>query len=464
MQIKKKITITYIALSGISTLLLCIVVYFAFKTNNQYYFLKRLQDRAKIAASIHYQEDPLKAQYYLQLKATGLEELIDEKDYVLRVNGENTFEYNTDLQLPPEFYTEVMKKKSAWIMEEDHRYYYGQIFNESDVKYMVIVSAKDRRGNTSLIFIGQILLFGGIAFIVIAYFLGRFLAIRVINPVSRITKEVNHISASNLHNRLPETDDSDEIGDLAKTFNNMLDRLETSFEIQANFINNASHELNTPITTIIAETEIALLKERKPEEYITTIESISRQATRLANLTESLLKLTQTGYDGKKQVQDIARIDEILMDVKADLDRLYPHNRVNINLSNIPEDESLLILPCNKPLLELAVGNIISNGVKYSDNDEVFVRLSADKQSIKIAITDIGIGIPPEDIPYLYEPFFRGKKAASKHVGYGLGLPLAMKIIRMHGGELIIQSEPDKGTVVNIVFLHSKIKNSNVKS
>jgi signal transduction histidine kinase len=464
MQIKKKITITYIALSGVSTLLLCIVVFFAFKKNNQYYFLKRLQDRAKIAASIHYQNDPEKAKYYQDLKTTGLEELIDEKDYVLKVSGENTFEYNTNLHLPPEFYSEVMKKGSAWTMENDHLFYYGQIFNESGVKYMVIVSAKDRRGNTSLIYISQILLFGGIGFIIIAYFFGKLLAARVINPVSRITKEVNHISASNLHNRLPETNDSDEIADLTKTFNTMLDRLETSFEIQANFINNASHELKTPITTIIAETEIALLKTREPEEYIAAIESISRQATRLANLTESLLKLTQTGYDGQKQVQDIARIDDLLLDVKADLDRLYPENRVNINLKKIPEDDSLLVLPCNRPLLELAIGNIISNGVKYSDNDEVFVSLFADKTNIKIAITDIGIGIPAEDIPYLYEPFFRGKKAASKHVGYGLGLPLAMKIIRMHGGELIIQSEPDKGTVVNIVFNRSNIRNSNVKS
>lgn len=464
MQIKKKITITYIALSGISTLLLCIVVYFLFTQNNQYYFIKRLQDRAKIVASIHYQNDPVKARYYQELKANGLEELIEEKDYVLRVNGKNTFEYNTELQLPPEFYSDVMKNGSGWTMQDEYRYYYAQIFNESGVEYMVIVSAKDRRGNTSAIYIFRLLTIGGICFIIVAYFFGRFLASRVITPVSRITNEVKRISASNLHNRLPKRDESDEIADLTRTFNDMLDRLETSFEIQANFINNASHELKTPITTIIAETEIALLKERPAAEYITSLENINKQATRLGNLTESLLKLTQTGYDGQKQVQDIARIDEVLMDVKCDIDKIYPQNRVTINLKKVPEDDSLLVLPCNRPLLELAIGNIITNGVKYSDNDEVFVSLTADNNSIKIIISDIGIGIPPEDVPYLYEPFFRGKKAASKYAGYGLGLPLAMKIIRMHGGELIIQSEPDKGTVVNIVFDRLNIKNSNVKS
>lgn len=462
MQIRKKITVTYIALSCFSTLLLSAVIFFLFKQNNEYYFLKRLQDRAKIASSIYYQNDPLKTRYFQEFKKEGLEELIEEKDYVLKVNGKNTFEYNTDIHLPPDFYAEVMKTGSSWI-EEDYRYYYGQIFKESGQKYMVIVTAKDRRGNTSAIYIVQILVFGGLGFLILAYFFGRFLALRVIDPMARITKEVKRISASNLHNRLPEVEGNDEISDLTKTFNDMLDRLETSFEIQANFINNASHELKTPITTIIAETEIMLLKEREVEEYVSSLENINRQASKLGNLTESLLKLTQTGYDGTKQVLDIARIDELLLEAKASIDTLFPDNRVSIKLHNIPEDESLLTIPCNRPLLELALNNIISNGVKYSDNNEVFVTLSADKSKIKIAITDIGIGIPPEDIPYLYEPFFRGK-IASKYNGYGLGLPLAMKIIRMHNGELQIQSETGKGTVVNITFYKNNIRNSNLKS
>ncbi|GEP49542.1 two-component sensor histidine kinase [Flavobacterium noncentrifugens] len=450
MQIRKRITITYVTLSVLSTLLLCLAVLVLFRQNNRYYFIKRLQDRAKIVASIHYQNDPQKAEYYRKLKTEGLEELIDENDFVLKVNGGNTFEYNTDLQLPTEFYTEVMQKKSGWI-EESHRYYYGQVFDESGQKYMVIITAKDRRGNLSTLYIVRILFIGGLAFIILAYFLGRFLARRVVLPMSRITKEVKRISASNLHNRLPQPENDDEMSDLTSTFNDMLDRLETSFEIQANFINNASHELKTPITTIIAESEIMLLKTRQPEEYQEALTNIYNQATRLGNLTESLLKLTQTGYDGQKQVKDIARLDELLMDVKAELDKLQPGNRVSLRLDDLPEDDSLLLIPCNKPLIELALSNIISNGVKYSNNEPVFVTIGANQKYLTVTITDIGIGIPAEDIPHLYEPFFRGKEA-SRYNGYGLGLPLAMKIIRMHNGELKIQSQPDEGTIVTIVF------------
>lgn len=462
MDIRKKITFTYVALSTFSTLLLCIIVFVFFRENNQYYFLKRLEDRAKIVASIHFQKDPNKTKYYSDLKKNGLEELIEEEEYVLKVNSENTFEYNTNLNLPNDFYTNILKTGKDFF-EIDNKYYLGQTFTENNQKYIVIVGARDRRGNTTTIFIVKIMLFGGIGFIFLTFFLGRFLAKRVINPVARITKEVNRISASNLHNRLPEVSNSDEISDLTTTFNDMLDRLETSFEIQANFINNASHELKTPITTIIAEAEIMLLKERAVSEYVQSLENIYSQASRLGNLTESLLKLTQTGYDGKKQVLDIARIDELLMDVKSDIDKLFPNNRVSIKLNFAPKDSNLLLIPCNKPLLELAINNIIANGVKYSDNNEVFVTLSANQEQIKIAINDIGIGIPPEDIPHLYEPFFRGK-IATRYTGYGLGLPLAMKIIRMHDGELQVQSEENKGTIVTIVFKKSNIKKSNVQS
>jgi signal transduction histidine kinase len=462
MDIRKKITFNYVALSTFSTSLLCVIVFFLFRENNRYHFLKRLDDRAKIVASIHFQKDPEKIKYYKNLKKDGLEELIEEQEFVHRINSENSFDYNTNLNLPNEFYTNILSTGKDFF-EVDNKYYLGQVFKEGSQKYIVIVAARDRKGKDTTIYIVKIMLFGGIGFVFLAFFLGRFLAKRVINPVVRITKEVNRIRASNLHNRLPEVKNSDEISDLTNTFNDMLDRLETSFEIQANFINNASHELKTPITTIIAESEIMLLKERQVSEYIESLENIYSQASRLGNLTESLLKLTQTGYDGKKQVSDIARIDELLMDVKSDLDKIYPDNRVSIKLNFAPKDSNLFLLPCNKPLLELAINNIITNGVKYSDNNEVFVTLSASNEMIKISINDIGIGIPPEDIPHLYEPFFRGKIAA-KYIGYGLGLPLASKIIRMHDGELQVQSEQNKGTIVTIIFKKTYIKNFNVES
>lgn len=135
----------------------------------------------------------------------------------------------------------------------------------------------------------------------------------------------------------------------------------------------------------------------------------------------------------------------------GDLNIRYPDNKVHFRMGENQDDDVLLTLPCNKPLLSLALMNIISNAVKYSDNQEVFVSLTADETAISIVINDIGIGIPKEDVPHLFEPFFRGKNA-TRYAGYGLGLPIAQKIIRMHHGEISIQSEQGKGTVVIIRF------------
>lgn len=450
MQIRKRITFTYVALSVLSTLLLLLVVLVLFRQNNEYYFLKRLQDRAKIVASIHFQHDPEKAAYYRALKSQGLEELIDEADYVLRVHDGKTFDYNTALHLPPQFYTTVLATGKSNYENGDNRYYYAQLFAEDGQQYIVVVTAKDRRGHLTTLYMIRIFLIGGIAFVVLAYFLGRVLARRFVQPVKRITSEARSISAYNLHNRIAPPDSSDEIADLVTTFNGMLDRLESSFEIQSNFINNASHELKTPVTTIITEAEIMLLKERSPQEYRETIERIHSQAIRLGHLTESLLKLSQSGYDHAQPVQDVASIADILDDIKRNLDQSIPENQVAVRIeSNVKPNQ--LLLNCNRALLELSLSNIISNAVKYSDNKVVFVTVSVVKKALAITVTDIGIGIPAEDLPHLYEPFFRGK-SATRYQGYGLGLPLAMKIIGMHGGDIQVQSEPEKGTVVRIVF------------
>ncbi len=459
MKTRTRITLSYAALTGITIVLLCTTVFFLVKTNKQQYFISRLKDRASIVAQGYLEGDEL----VRSLKEEYLDPLPFEQDFILKVNPvAGTFESDIRLRLPSQFYQNVLQNTSDWIVS-DYLFHYGQLFGDVDNEFMVIVSAKDEQGRERLIFLRNVLIFGSLGSIFMAIILGGIFAHRVIKPVSVITKEVNRISASNLHKRLPMSAAVDEIEALKRTFNDMLDRLETSFEIQSNFINNASHELRTPIATIMAETEILLSKKRDVQEYEKALQNIYLYAQKLGSLTESLLKLTQTGYDGEKQVMDIVRVDELLMEIMSDLNKRFPNNKVSFRVTELPDDEFLITMPCNKALLNLALINIISNSVKYSDNQEVFVTLEVKGNTTKIVISDIGIGIAKEDVPHLFEPFFRGKNTG-KYIGYGLGLPIAQKIIRMHAGELSIQSEPNKGTIVTIIFRKPTLKNSNFNS
>jgi signal transduction histidine kinase len=459
MKTRVRITIMYAMLTGFTIILLSTIVFILVKTNKQQYFISRLKDRASIVAQGQFESD----RFMRNLKRDYLDPLPNENDYILKANpAAGTFEYDMRLNLPAEFYQNIIGKSTAWIVS-DYTFYYGQLFNNNSEAFIVIVSARDELGKERLLFLRNVLIFGSLGSILMAVVLGGLFAQRVIHPVAAITREVKRISASNLHKRLPMSRSVDEIEELKETFNDMLDRLETSFEIQSNFINNASHELKTPIATIMAQTEILLSKKREVHEYEEALQNISLYAQKLASLTESLLKLTQSGYDGEKQVMDIVRMDEILLEIMSDIDKRYPEHKVNLRLDDMPEDELTLTLSCNKPLLSLALMNIISNAVKYSDNQEVFVSLHADDAVIVVIITDIGIGIAPEDVPHLFEPFFRGKNSI-KYEGYGLGLPIAQKIIRIHHGELNVQSEQNKGTMVTITFKKQTLKNSNINS
>ncbi len=457
MTTKVKITLTFAILTGVTVILLCTVVFFLVKKNKQQYFVSRLKDRASIVAP------DLVAGEELRVFREDLDPLSEEQYFIIPVNGSvKNSETQARPQLPDSFYDRVLSQGETWVVNQ-YVFHYGQLVSHEGKKFVIVVSARDELGKVRLSFLRNVLIFGSIGSILITVVVGRFFARRVIQPVSAITKEVNRISASNLHMRLPISTSFDELEQLKHTFNDMLDRLETSFEIQSNFINNASHELKTPIATIMAETEILLSKKREIPEYEDALRNINKYAQKLGTLTESLLKLTQTGYDGQKQVLDIVRVDEILLEVLGDLNILFPDNKVNLRMDDSPEDELLLTWPCNRPLLSLALLNIIGNAVKYSDNKEVFVVLCVNDEAIRITITDVGIGIAQEDVPHLFEPFFRGKNAG-RYTGYGLGLPIAQKIIRVHGGVLNIQSEQGKGTLATISFNRAALKNVNLNS
>jgi signal transduction histidine kinase len=218
-------------------------------------------------------------------------------------------------------------------------------------------------------------------------------------------------------------------------------------------VSNASHELRTPLTTIMGEADIALKKARTNEEYRQSLQIILNEAGKLDHLTSSLLGLAQSGFDGKKQRRTVVRMDELVCEVKAAIDELHPENHVQLHFGELPPSEQQLSVEGNYHLLKLAITNIVVNACKYSNDRPVKLSLYVIKDKITIGVVDEGIGIPASELKYVFEPFYRASNT-DRYEGHGVGLPLARNIIRLHNGELLIRSEENKGTVVEIV-LHS---------
>jgi signal transduction histidine kinase len=255
--------------------------------------------------------------------------------------------------------------------------------------------------------------------LVVMLLLSFYFSRHIFDPIKDITEKVKQISTQNIHLRLINKDAESEVSELINTFNDLFNRIETSFETQKNFISNASHELGTPLTAIIGEADVALMKFRTTDEYVQSIKSILQQAERLDQITKSLLFLAQTGYKGKAITFEMVRIDQVLWETKELIDKLNPANKILFELSLLPDDPKKLKVHGNKQLLQLAFANIVNNACKYSGNKQVVVYIASSNSNVIVTTKDDGIGIPEVELKFIYDPFFRASNT-KLFEGYGI--------------------------------------------
>ena len=425
--------------------LFSVFIYFSVSNYSEKNFFKLLEARAYKVAKERLDEKITKSD------PNSPEKLPHEKDFFIPIdNTLNVKEQVQKIGIPASFFESVINDKSAEFVSEKYLYK-GIRYQSISGDYIVITAAENYFEINQADNLIRTLLFAILASLILILYIALYFSKNIFKPISEITEQVKEISSENLHLRLNDSNRSDELNELARTFNNMLDRIETSFETQNNFISNASHELRTPLTAIIGEADVVLTKPRANEEYVETLKIILQEADKLDNKTKALLFLAQTGFNGKVQKFDKVRVDQLLWDVKENLESLNPKSKIHLDMDLLPENPMKLKVNGNIQLLHLAFSNIISNGCKYSNFDTVTVSIGASDDFVYIVIKDNGIGIPENEIKYIYDPFFRATNTKNFE-GYGIGLPLTRNIIRMHKGTLLVTSIENKATTVQITL------------
>lgn len=425
--------------------LFSVFIYFSVSNYSEKNFFKLLEARAYKVAKERLDEKITKSD------PNSPEKLPHEKDFFIPIDKTlNIKEQVQKIGIPASFFESVINAKSSEFVSEKYLYK-GIRYQSISGDYIVITAAENYFQINQADNLIRTLLFAILASLILILYIALYFSKNIFKPISEITEQVKEISSENLHLRLNDSNRSDELNELARTFNNMLDRIETSFETQNNFISNASHELRTPLTAIIGEADVVLTKPRANEEYIETLKIILQEADKLDNKTKALLFLAQTGFNGKVQKFDKVRVDQLIWDVKENLESLNPKSKIYLDMDLLPENPMKLKVNGNAQLLHLAFSNIISNGCKYSNFDTVTVSIGASDDFVYIVIKDNGIGIPENEIKYIYDPFFRATNTKNFE-GYGIGLPLTRNIIRMHKGTLLVTSIENKGTTVQITL------------
>lgn len=329
--------------------------------------------------------------------------------------------------------------------------------------YLLTAAAFDEYGYTKLrkLLSTAILVFVcSMAFI---YLCGVYFSKKALQPVTEMTSKVRKISATSLDLRLNVLRNGDELAELAKTFNGMLERLEKSFDAQKSFVSNISHELRTPLAAVTAELELALRDEKTTEEYKTALKNALGDARKLARLSDSLLDLAKTDYDATEISFKPARTDEILLDARSDVIKRNPEYQISIEFDNVEGGESLMIR-ANEYLLKTAFANLMENGCKFSKDKSCLVTIGAEitgpgkekaNPPLTLRFSDKGIGIPEDDMPFIFTPFYRGANTHFTH-GNGIGLSLTQKIIHLHGGKITVKSAEGEGSVFSVTLFPAK--------
>lgn len=284
-------------------------------------------------------------------------------------------------------------------------------------------------------------------FVVIAAVGAYLFSKKAVSPIERITESAQEISSgSDLSKRLETIRAPREISNLAETFNGMFERLQSSFENEKRFTSDASHELRTPLAVIKAECEYALSQNADAEDRTQALESIEEQADKMASLVASLLAVTRAEQGQTRFALEEANLGELVSDV---CDKFKPTKNISLNA----EINNNIIINMNSSLITQLVENLLSNADKYGrENGVINVKLESDGDEAILSVKDNGIGIGKDDLPRIWNRFYRADASRSETEGFGLGLALVRKIAEIHSAECVAESEIGEFTEIKIIF------------
>ena len=277
---------------------------------------------------------------------------------------------------------------------------------------------------------------------------GYFLACRVLQPVQIMTKAAKLISADRLQERIIVANPDDELGELAETLNQMIERLERSFTEMQRFTADAAHELRTPLAIIRSEAEVALRLPRSGDEYCGVLENLLEDTNRLSTMADQLLFLSRQDTGMSPKVRDNFALDELLREVVGNMQLVAHEKGVELQLSSNPSCQ----LDSDSRLLRRVFINLIDNAIKFTGHKgQVSVASRLSSAEVMIQVRDSGVGIAPEHLSHVFDRFYRVDAARSGDGnGAGLGLSICQSIVRSLHGRINVESNVGRGTTVSV--------------
>ena len=270
----------------------------------------------------------------------------------------------------------------------------------------------------------------------------------VLKPLKELSSAIEEISGNDLSNRVEIQGRQDEIGRLARSFNQMMDKVSASFERQKRFSASAAHELKTPLATILVNLEVLELDGKtSPDRMEKVLTIVKANTERMIRLVEDLMRLTS---DKDHEMEEEVELSEVFAITLYELSPLIRKKDLTVSIENTPD----ISLTGSRVMLYRVMSNLLENAAKYNrEHGSISIVTGRDDNGVTVKIEDTGIGIPEEALPHIFEPFYRVDQSRSRAVGgAGLGLPLVKDIVEKHGGEVTVKSAAGEGTTFILRF------------
>ncbi len=450
MKIRTRLALQFTFIVAFILFISALAIYFSSSTYRHQEFIYRLQDKAKTTARLLIDVQEVD-QDLLRLIARNTVTLPQERIWVFNYLNEELYDSKPEdinLNISTDLLNTI-RLEQDYVFRLEGNEAIGILYTDQYDRFVVVASAFDRFGLSKLNNLRLVLVIVFFVGVAGAAFAGWLFAGQALKPISDVIEQVDKISISNIYSRVDEGNKTDEIALLAITFNKMLERLEASFETQRSFVANASHELRTPLTSITGNIEVSLINKRDIKEYEEILTSVLEDIKHLTHLTNGLLDLAYASRDISEVKMKNNRIDDLIWQARTQLLKQNPACKIIVEFVSIPDDEKLLCLISNDQLLKTAFINLMDNACKFSPDKSVFIYIEFTKSGIDLIFKDNGPGVPEEDQPHLFQPFFRA--ANTRHIkGHGLGLSMTQRIIHLHGGKITVSQTSASGTEITV--------------
>lgn len=453
MKIRERLSLQFsILVCGLLIIAALILYYFASDSAGKY-FDNLLRQRAQTTFSIWSNVAFRDSVNFSLIERSRRNQLPAEKSLIFESNGRVLFNSNDSIFFPPliSYLQDLKKSDEVFLKSNDHRIVGIRLNSEKGETFYVFTGARPDDNTVWLQQLRFLMVSIFVMMLAIIALTGWIFSSRALRPIKKTIQDIQSIPATDLKGRLSGGDSKDEIGELVRIFNDLLGRIANSVNLQKTFVANVSHELKNPVTKIISQIEVTLLRDRDPETYRQTLQSILEDIREMNLLTKSLLDLSRVRHDPNSYNFMPVRIDEILWEVRDRVHGMGHGYRVDFAILSAPEEEEKMTVSGNPYLLRTAFENLVENAGKYSHDKIIDVVMNCGSASIEIIISNVGPGIPAEKLPNIFDFGMRVDQVKST-AGYGIGLPLTQRILKIHNADIRIESDPGTLTRVIVVF------------